>query len=230
MSTSLQLLNNKFEIQNFNNDFLILKSKNGSELSKIAKAIFERKFEFVDEVIVTEVEVCLKLNALFEPSKYEQLKNIRQHGALAQNSYKLPIYFNDHEDWVQVEKISGLNKNEFISKLTTCKFTVAMLGFLPGFFYINGLPKSLQIPRKAVPSKYVKANSIAIGGKYLGLYSLNSPGGWNVIGQVPISLLKIPELPPVAINLGDKLILHSIEKEAYNELLAQQISLQEYNA
>ena len=74
------------------------------------------------------------------------------------------------------------------------------------------------MPRKANPEKYVAANSLAIGGKYLGLYALDSPGGWNVIGKTPISMLQIPNLPPVAVNLGDKIKLQAISASEYEAL------------
>lgn len=228
MSTLLQLFNSEVKVNNYNNDFLILKSETNAEIGKIGKAIFQQKFDFIDEVIVTEVEVCLKLNANFNDSKMEELKSIEQEQDKALKTYNLPIYFSDHEDWAQVELVTGFQKKEIILKLMAIEFSIAMFGFLPGFMYLDGLDKPLHVPRKTVPSKYVKANSIAIGGKYLGLYSLDSPGGWHVIGQIPFSLLEIPKLPPVALNLGDKIRLHPIEKKEYDKLLEKQISLKEY--
>lgn len=228
MSTSLQLFNSSIEVSNYNNDFLILRATLNSELGQIGKAIFQQKFDFVDEVIVTEVEICLKLNANFDASKLEKLKNIEQGEGKAQKAYELPIYFNDHEDWAVVEKITGFSKEDIVSKLEATDFSIGMFGFLPGFLYIDGLDPSLHVPRKTVPSKYIKANSIAIGGKYLGLYSLDSPGGWHVIGQLAIPILEIPNLPPVTLNLGDKINLRSINKREYDELVEKQISLKEY--
>ena len=104
-----------------------------------------------------------------------------------------------------------------------------MFGFLPGFIYLDGLDASLHVPRKTIPSKYVKANSIAIGGKYIGLYSIDSPGGWQVIGQTPISILEIPQLPPVEMNLGDRIKLKAIDATEFENILQKKITLKEYN-
>ena len=104
-----------------------------------------------------------------------------------------------------------------------------MFGFLPGFIYLEGLNPSMHVPRKTIPSKYVKANSIALGGKYVGLYSIDSPGGWHVVGQIPISILKFTQLPPVEMNLGDKIVLHPIDQIEFEIILQKQISLKEYN-
>lgn len=230
ISTLLHLFNIEIEVDNYNDDFLLLRSSENKDLANIGKAIFQRDFDFIDEVIVTEAEICLKLNAQFQASDLEVLKNIEQKQQQDILTYQLPVYFNDHEDWQQVESHSGFSKDEIISKICSSDLSIAMFGFLPGFIYINGLEPSLHIPRKTVPAKYVEANSIALGGKYLGIYSLDSPGGWHVIGQLPIPVLQLPQIPPVPLNLGDKINLEPISKQKYESLLQQKISLKEYNA
>ncbi len=230
MSKLLRLGDITLEIKNFNNDFLLLRTTEREKLGALGKAIFENNYDFVEEVIVTEVEICLKLKASFQEKKLETFDNLFLRESMEIRTFNLPVYFNDHGDWSIVKNTTGLEKSEIISKLTNSRFSVAMFGFLPGFLYLDGLDESLFVPRKKVPSKYVQANSIAIGGKYLGLYSLDSPGGWNVIGETPIKLLHIPELPPLQINLGDKLQLVSIDKQEFEQLIHQQVSLITYNA
>ena len=217
------------DIKNYNNDFLILKSKDQTYLAEIGKSIFNKKLDFVEEVIVTPIEICLKLNDNFEESKIELLQKLEQNETTKSNTYQLPVYFNDHEDWIAVKSITGFSKEEIIEKLVATKFSISMFGFLPGFIYLEGLNPSMHVPRKTIPSKYVKANSIALGGKYVGLYSIDSPGGWHVVGQIPISILKFTQLPPVEMNLGDKIVLHPIDQIEFEIILQKQISLKEYN-
>ena len=230
MSTSLQWNNTTLKVHNFNNDFLLLNAENDAPLGKIGQAILGQQLDFVAELIVTEKEICIKLNSNYHPSKLENLTAKDLETITPNKAYKLPVYFEDHEDWKLVEAHSGMTKGQVINRLSANDFSVAMFGFLPGFLYLNGLEEALQVPRKKVPSKYVKANSIAIGGKYLGLYSLDSPGGWNVIGRVPFSILQLSELPPVPFQLGDTLRLHPISAEAYHNILRKHINLHEYNA
>jgi len=230
MSTSLQIFNSKVVVDNYNNDFLLLRAKPITSTGAIGKAIFQKQFDFVEEVIVTEVEICLKLNANFDPTKIEYLKDLQSSKTTEYKTYKLPVYFDDSEDWTTVESVTNLSKEVIISKLIATDFSIAMLGFLPGFIYLKGLDQALHVPRKTVPAKYVKANSIAIGGKYLGLYALDSPGGWQVIGHMPLSILQIPKLPPLVLNLGDKLKIQAIDKAKYEQLLQHPISLNAYNA
>jgi len=72
---------------------------------------------------------------------------------------------------------------------TEPKYQVAMLGFLPGFAYLNGNDQRLVLPRKATPELSLPAGSVAIAGLQTGIYSLSSPGGWHVIGRTPLKLL-----------------------------------------
>ena len=223
----MQLIDNQFEVENYNNDFLLIKSTDGSTLSAFGKAIYEYQFPFIRQVIVTEKEICLQLNQHFKESDIDQLSLLNQETHFISKSYELPVFFNESEDWKEVTRVTGFSKRDIIQQLTNQEFPVAMFGFLPGFIYLNGLDASLHVPRKSVPAKYVEAGSIAIGGKYLGLYGLDSPGGWQVIGKMPVSLLQIPHLPPMKVNLGDKIKLRAVEKDDFAQILKQNISLAE---
>ncbi len=230
MSKSQQSFDSLFEINNFNDDFLLIRSKSVSDLAIFGQTIFERKFDFIDEVIVTEFEVCLKVNHLFSIPDIEQLKNVGLRAKTIRRTYQIPVYFSDHEDWKAIEVFTGLKRAKIIPKLLETKYTVAMFGFLPGFTYINGLDKAFHVPRKSVPAKYVEANSLAIGGKYLGIYAIDSPGGWHVIGKIPISVFDIQSLPPVQFNPGDLIELKVIDLNEFNLIKEKNNSLQEYNA
>jgi len=222
--------NTNLEVFNFNNDFLLLKSTNGTALQTLGKALLEKQLDFVEEVIVTEVEICLKLNGKFHPSKLAILHSLDLEESSQAVSYRFPVYFEDHADWEKVTAHLGMGKEAIISQFEKLDFSVAMFGFLPGFVYLDGLPLSLNVPRKKVPAKYVEANSLAMGGKYLGMYSIASPGGWNVIGKFPISVLQIQALPPVVLNLGDQIKLEAISKSDYQHISRKRPNLKEYNA
>lgn len=229
MSQLLQLNNISFKVLNFNNDFIILRCAEPQRLMMIGEIILKNQFEFIDEVIATEFEICLKLNVNYSEEKLSQLTNLSFISKDKRNLYKLPIWFNTHEDWTQVMKHTHLEKDAIIDILQKGTYSIAMLGFLPGFIYIDGLPSVLHVPRKSTPSKYIPANSLAIGDKYLGTYSLASPGGWHVIGSIACPILDLTKLPPVAITGMDQIKIESITKERYEELQSEKIQLLEYN-
>lgn len=211
--------NFRYHIENFNNDFLLLKSEDATLLKHFGKAIYQHQFHFVDEVIVSEREVLLKLNQHFKPSNIELIRATEFDTEIEQREFILPVCFDFYVDWQAVEEYANMPKAKVIEELCSQEYSVSMFGFLPGFLYMSGLPEYLQIPRKAEPAKYVEPNSVAIGGPYLGLYSLSSPGGWHVIGKTPKILLNHDKLPPVEVNLFDTIRLKEIGKEEFDEIV-----------
>ena len=63
------------------------------------------------------------------------------------------------------------------------------------------------MPRKDTPDRRAAANSFAVGGAYAGIYSLDSPAGWNVVGEVGVNVLRLDQLPPVSLQPGDVVTL-----------------------
>ena len=206
---SISLLWNKTKIyiRNYNDDFLLLHSENELSLQYLGKALFQRQFDFVDELICTEHELCIKLNQRFEPSKLKAFEQLDAQDDINPTLHYLPVRFYEHEDWFTIEQQTGIKKDVFIDRLLEIEFSVALFGFLPGFVYFNGLPTEMHVPRKKIPTKYVKANALAIGGKYLGIYPFDSPGGWHIIGQTTKPLLNLSKLPPLPYQLQDRVKL-----------------------
>jgi len=166
-------------------DFLILKCP--SDLASLGRSIFDAKFDFVDEVIATEVEICVAINDQFDHerlSEFERLE-ICSSDDSDPTIHELGIWFGDEfDDWGLISQHTGIAKDEYVKRLLTCEFSVAMNGFLPGFVYLKGLPVDLQVPRKENPATRTLANTFAVGGKYAGVYSLPSAAGWNCVGRI----------------------------------------------
>lgn len=83
---------------------------------------------------------------------------------------------------------SGLSKEEVIKRHTSQEYLVHMIGFTPGFFYLSGLDIKLFCPRKETPRIKIESGSIGIAGYQTGMYSIDSPGGWQLIGKSPMLL------------------------------------------
>jgi inhibitor of KinA len=110
---------------------------------------------------------------------------------------------------------SGLSAEEVIEIHSQGAYLVYMLGFLPGFIYLGGMDERLSIPRKEIPDLKTQAGSIAIGGAQTGIYSLESPAGWNIIGQTPQSFYDPKSDPPFKIKQGDKIKFTPITKQQF---------------
>jgi len=96
-----------------------------------------------------------------------------------------------------------LDAAEVVARHTAATYTVAMLGFAPGFPYLFGLDPSLYIARRASPRTRVPAGSVAIGGAQTGIYPTELPGGWQLIGRTPLVLFDAGRTPPSLLMPGD---------------------------
>jgi KipI family sensor histidine kinase inhibitor len=90
----------------------------------------------------------------------------------------------DGEDLDEVARAIGRSRDEVIALHSGAEYRVAMLGFLPGFAYLRGVPEELRLPRRA-PRPRVPAGSVAIAADYTGIYPFASPGGWHLLGRAP---------------------------------------------
>ncbi|MEM7037672.1 MAG: carboxyltransferase domain-containing protein [Bacteroidota bacterium] len=231
MSESLQFADHRISVAQFHDDFLILKTENPAVAQQLGRALQAREFDFVREVIATEVEILVSLRRALLPPDWAALQALDfDVETQAPRTFHLPVCFEHAADWAAVCEHAGRTQDEIVAELTKQPFSVAMLGFLPGFCYLNGLPEHLQIPRKAIPATRVPAGSLAIGGKYLGVYALESPGGWQVIGRTPLKLIDFEAMPPVPYLPGDAIRLKRIDKDEYARLQALSMTLIGYHA
>ena len=100
---------------------------------------------------------------------------------------------------------AGMDVATFIQRHAATEYTVAFLGFQPGFPYLSGLPHDLQAPRRATPRVRVEAGSVGIGGRYTGIYPAAGPGGWHIIGRTTVALFDPLRDPPALLLPGDRL-------------------------
>jgi KipI family sensor histidine kinase inhibitor len=110
----------------------------------------------------------------------------------------------DSPDMLQVIKHTGLSYKQVIDLHVGGEYLVYMLGFLPGFIYLGGVDPRLETPRKKVPDLKASAGSVAIGGAQTGVYALDSPAGWHIIGHTERKFFDKVKNPPVEIKPGDK--------------------------
>jgi len=210
-------------------DYVLIRSESDPmPCGRLGRLIFDHKYKFVDEVIATEVEVCIATNDFFIHYSLLELDRLELSPVVETEPsvHELKIFIDeDHEDWQLIETHTGLLRDQYIEKLLNCNLSVAMTGFLPGFVYLNGLPAELQVPRKSRPSKRTLANTFAIGGKYAGIYSLPSPAGWNCLGQLAESIFAPDQLPPVSMQPGDLVVLKRVEQTGYSNSPSKPIAL-----
>ncbi len=99
---------------------------------------------------------------------------------------------------------AGLDEAAYVARHAAVEFTVAFLGFQPGFPYLRGLPDDLHAPRRASPRVRVAAGSVAVGGSYAGIYPTSGPGGWQIIGHTTACLFDPLRDAPALLMPGDR--------------------------
>ncbi|PID14398.1 kinase inhibitor [Sporosarcina sp. P34] len=106
---------------------------------------------------------------------------------------------------------------EVIEIHTTPEYLVYMIGFAPGFPFLGGLDERIATPRKLTPRTSIHPGSVGIAGKQTGVYPLETPGGWQIIGRTPTDLF-VPDMsPPSLLQSGDKIKFYPITQEEYDE-------------
>ena len=98
-----------------------------------------------------------------------------------------------------------LSETEVIRRHSTPEYLVAMLGFSPGFAYLLGLLPELATPRLSTPRLSVPAGSIGIADQQTGIYSLRTPGGWQLIGRTQLTLFDPGRPEPFTLRAGDRI-------------------------
>jgi KipI family sensor histidine kinase inhibitor len=107
-------------------------------------------------------------------------------------------------DLADVAAHTGLSPAEVVRRHAAGDYVVYLLGFLPGFPFMGGLPAELATPRRAEPRVAVPARSVGIGGAQTGIYPLVSPGGWQLIGRTPLELFDPQAGEPTLLRAGDR--------------------------
>ncbi len=107
-------------------------------------------------------------------------------------------------DLEEVAERTGLSTAEVIALHCGAVYTVAAVGFSPGFPYLLGLPARLKVPRRPTPRLAVPAGSVAVAGGQAGIYPFTSPGGWHVLGRTGVTLFDPQAALPALLRPGDR--------------------------
>lgn len=121
------------------------------------------------------------------------------------NIVEIPVCYGGEfgPDLEEVAKHSKLSPEEVIQIHSSNDYLVYMIGFAPGFPYLGGMDERIATPRRITPRKNVIAGSVGIAGPQTGIYSLTSPGGWQIIGRSSLCLFDLKKEKPSLLQMGD---------------------------
>ena len=137
-------------------------------------------------------------------------KNDQQVGE--KRRVEVPVCFEEPYalDLEELAAEKQLSVAQFIERFCAQPYRVYLLGFLPGFAYMGTVEPALASPRRAVPRALIPAGSVGIAGAQTGIYPLDSPGGWQIIGCTPWRMFTPEVDPPVRLRVGDEVVFYPI--------------------
>jgi len=115
----------------------------------------------------------------------------------------------------------GLSVDDLVRLHAGAEYLVYFIGFTPGLPYMTGAPARLTIPRLDTPRVKVPAGSVAIGGTQCCIYSVESPGGFWLLGRTPVRLYDPDAAEPILLRPGDRVRFHQIDRREFDDVAAR---------
>ena len=134
--------------------------------------------------------------------------------------FEIPVCYGGEfgPDIANIAEHAGLTEEEVIEIHSSRDYLIYMLGFLPGFCYLGGLDERIFTPRLANPRIKIDAGSVGIGGSQTGIYPLDSPGGWQLMGKTPVKTYDPDREIPILVEAGDYIRFVPIDEEEFNRI------------
>ena len=180
------------------------------------------------EVVSGEDSLVIQFNPLLQDRveiKEEIYKLNESIDAPVKNNLKesitVPVCYDDEFalDMSHILKHSGLSRSEVIGEHCHRDYEVKMIGFTPGFVYLGELSEKIKLPRLTNPRPFVPKGSIGIANNRTGIYPIEGPAGWSIIGRTPMNLFDIKRINPFLILPSMELIFEQITKSEFNAML-----------
>jgi len=154
----------------------------------------------------------------------EIYKNLDRSQLPEPRTVKIPVVYGNHygPDLAGVAEYHHITPEEVIGFHTQPTYRVYMIGFTPGYPYLGELPDAIATPRRKTPRTRVPRGSVGIAQKQSGIYSVDSPGGWQIIGWTPIHLFDPQRNPPSLLVMGDRVQFYTITAEEADQWQPEQ--------
>ena len=185
--------------------------------------------EQIDGVYETVPTYC-SLTVHYAPEKirFEELKERLEtllsvaHKAQKLNTIvmEIPVMYGGEygPDLETVAAHNGMSPEDVIRIHSGAEYLIYMLGFTPGFSYMGGMDESIATPRLKTPRVLIPAGSVGIAGKQTGIYPIDSPGGWQLIGRTPVKLYDAHRDTPILLDAGLHVKFIPIDEAEYKRI------------
>jgi KipI family sensor histidine kinase inhibitor len=200
------------------------------KVRRMALAIQAKAIEGILETVPTYRSLLIIYNPLLLPidDLKKRLKRIEeglQQTPLQEPKLtRIPVVYGSiyGPDLESVAKYLQTSPEEVIRLHCSKPYLIYMVGFMPGYPYMGELPQGLVVPRLKTPRLLVPKGSVAIAQRQTGIYSMESPGGWQILGRTPVELFDPEKDPPALLQMGDFVQFYSIGEKEFEEWPSQQ--------
>jgi KipI family sensor histidine kinase inhibitor len=195
------------------------------KVRRMALAIQAESIEGMIETVPTYRSLLVLYNPLILPADELKKRLIRLEEELKQTSFpdpkltKIPVLYGGAygPDLEGVARHHQISPEEVVRLHCSKPYFIYMIGFMPGFPYMGELPDTLITPRLKTPRLSVPAGSVAIAQKQTGIYPMESPGGWQIVGRTPIKLFDPEKDPPALLQMGDLVQFYPISEKEFQD-------------
>lgn len=208
----------------------VISEEVNKKIKAVTTLIENSKISGINELVPTYRSLMIHYNPLIV--EYEELvsllkrieENINNIEVPLPEIIEIPVLYGGQygPDIENVAKHNNLSVEEVINIHTSAKYLIYMLGFTPGFPYLGGMDKRIATPRLSSPRTKIPAGSVGIAGEQTGIYPIQSPGGWQLIGSTPIDIFNPERQNPILLKSGNYIVFKSIDEEEYVKIKLSQ--------
>ncbi len=203
------------------------------EINRRIAAVVELMREQHIEGVVDVIPAFCSLLVNYDPrvAGYEKMKKRLESlvrvdikvGQTKRKIFEIPVLYGGEygPDLASIADHAGISEDEVVLIHSSKDYLIYMLGFLPGFCYLGGLDERIHTPRLSNPRLRIRAGSVGIGGSQTGIYPLDSPGGWQLMGMTPIKTYDPEWEIPILVEAGNYIRFVPIDEEQYKRIQAQ---------
>ena len=194
-----------------------------SEVIKYFKALKKENFESINNLTPSYnkliVSYDLRKTNFKEVKKLIENLNVNETQDKNNTKIEIPVCCDDQFslDIKRLEEKLKINRDKILKNFFSKEYFCYMTGFIAGMPFLGDLDENMRVPRLETPRVKVPKGSVALTEQFANIYTFESPGGWNIIGNTPLDVFdNSKEVEPNLINPGDTVVFNQINIEEYN--------------
>ena len=204
------------------------------KVSHVAHVVGQSKYPWITDMVPAYSSLSIFFNPIQvmnlcgddQPLEWvkKQIEGLTKDAVIGKSSsvvqgplHNIPVYY-DGEDLKEISTLKNLEVQAIVEIHTSRIYTVFMIGFLPGFAYLGAVDERIAVARRTKPRAQVAAGSVGIAGLQTGVYPLDSPGGWQIIGRTPLAMFRPDSSFPSRLKHGDRVKFYSISLNQFEAL------------